>query len=359
CNIADTAYIHVRAGNNKALLNFIPNKLPPCTNLSYRFDNTTTALLNNFGPQSFTWDFGDGSPKVITGIQSVNHSYAGPGTYRVTLTIEDTAFCNSPDDTTKLVRLSPKLVAQFNTPASGCVPYNAVFDNTSLGGLSFIWDFGDGTSSTLDYPSHLYSQAGNYKIKLYAFDSTSCNPIDSTSKIISVIPPPIASFIFSPTVPVENSFTQFTNQSIGAIDNLWKFGDGDTSNQENPRHIFPATGTYNVCLTVQNEAGCSDDTCQPVQSLINPLIDVPSAFTPGKFGVNSIVKVQGFGIAEMHWKIYNRWGQNIFESTSQALGWDGKFKGKIQPLDVYAYTLDVIFSDGKKFRKTGDITLLR
>ena len=98
----------------------------------------------------------------------------------------------------------------------------------------------------------------------------------------------------------------------------WRYFKG-----RNPRHIFPATGTYNVCLTAQNEAGCSDDTCQPVQAIIHPVIDVPTAFTPGKFGVNGIVKVKGFGIAEMHWKIYNRWGQNVFESTSpeDRLGW--------------------------------------
>ncbi len=89
------------------------------------------------------------------------------------------------------------------------------------------------------------------------------------------------------------------------------------------------------------------------------MVDVPNAFTPGKFGINSIIKVQGFGIKEMHWAIYNRWGQKLFESTSQNMGWDGTFNGKAQPLEVYAYTLDVVFSDGRKFRKTGDITLLK
>ena len=57
--------------------------------------------------------------------------------------------------------------------------------------------------------------------------------------------------------------------------------------------------------------------------------------------------------------IYNRWGQKVFEGTSVKRGWDGTFKGKLQPMDVYTYTLDVIFSDGKKLKKTGDITLLR
>jgi gliding motility-associated-like protein len=96
-----------------------------------------------------------------------------------------------------------------------------------------------------------------------------------------------------------------------------------------------------------------------VKAIINPLLDVPSAFTPGKFGVNSIISVKGFGIKEMQWNIYNRWGQKVFESTNPASGWNGYFKGKLQPMDVYTYTLDVIFSDGTKIRKAGDITLIR
>ena len=94
----------------------------------------------------------------------------GAGTYIVKLTIDDTSFCNSPADTVKTVRLSPQVKAQFETPARGCVPYNAVFTNNSLGGLNFSWDFGDGTTSTEDNPTHLYNKAGTYIVKLSAFD---------------------------------------------------------------------------------------------------------------------------------------------------------------------------------------------
>ena len=90
-----------------------------------------------------------------------------------------------------------------------------------------------------------------------------------------------------------------------------------------------------------------------------PLLDVPNAFTPGRFGKNSIVRVEGFGIAKMTWKIYNRWGQVVFASGDRSYGWDGTYKGQPQPMDVYAYTLDVEFTDGTKTRKTGDITLIR
>jgi len=61
----------------------------------------------------------------------------------------------------------------------------------------------------------------------------------------------------------------------------------------------------------------------------------------------------------MKWTIYNRWGQKVFETSSRKTGWDGTYKGRLQPMDVYVYTLDVEFTDGKTVRRTGDISLLR
>ncbi|MGI8583115.1 MAG: PKD domain-containing protein, partial [Chitinophagaceae bacterium] len=360
CNIADTAYLTIRAGNNIATLDFIPTKTGLCTDLSYIFTNTSSSGSIAFNANSFTWDFGDGSPRVKTAqTPPVTHTYAGAGTYIVKLILTDTSFCNSPDSVSKTIRLSPSVKAQFKTPAQGCVPYNAVFANTSAGGLNFLWDFGDGTTSTTDNPTHLYTTAGNFIVKLYAFDSTSCNKIDSTSFTIKVVDLPVASFTFSPDPPLENTATQFTNQSFGATNYVWRFGDGDSSVEINPIHLFNKTGTYNVCLTAINAAGCSDDTCIKISAIIKPILDVPSAFTPGKFGINSIVNVKGFGIKEMQWTIYNRWGQKVFESTSPSNGWNGYYKGKLQQVDVYTYALDVIFSDGNKIRKVGDITLIR
>ncbi|MEP6948277.1 MAG: PKD domain-containing protein, partial [Ginsengibacter sp.] len=360
CNVFDTSYTNIKVGNNKVLLNFISNKLPPCTNLSYSFTNTSIPTRGGFNPNTFTWDFGDNTATVTQGQSPpVIHTYAGPGTYIVKLAIDDTTFCNSPDDTVKTVRLSPQVKALFETPSGGCVPYNAVFVNNSLGGLNFFWDFGDGTTSTEDNPSHLYNRVGTYIVRLRAFDSTSCNKVDSSTFTITVSPIPVAAFTYNPDPPQENIATNFVNQSTGATKYIWNFGDGDTTGEVNPTHIFPATAAYNVCLIAANDAGCSAQVCVSIRALIKPLVDVPSGFTPGRFGVNGRIKVEGFGIAEMHWSIYNRWGQKVYETNNTKSAWDGTFNGKIQPLDVYAYTLDVVFADGTKYRKTGDITLLR
>jgi gliding motility-associated-like protein len=69
--------------------------------------------------------------------------------------------------------------------------------------------------------------------------------------------------------------------------------------------------------------------------------------------------VQGYAISKMTWKIYNRWGQLVFTSLNQGTGWNGRYKGELQPQEVYAYTLAIEFTDGTKINKKGDITLLR
>lgn len=360
CNISDTAYKFITVGNNKINLDFISEKLLPCTNLSYNFVNTSVTPTGTFKPNSFTWDFGDNTPLVTQSFSPpVKHTYAGQGTYQVKLTINDSSFCNNPDDTIKTVRLSPEVKALFETPARGCVPYNAVFTNNSLGGISFFWDFGDGTTSTEDNPEHLYNNVGTYTVRLRAFDSSSCNKVDSTSFVITVSSIPSASFTYAPNPPQENEITKFVNQSSGATKYLWNFGDGDSSTEVNPQHLFNATQVYNVCLKASNEAGCSSDTCIDVHAIVTPILAVPSAFTPGKFGVNGTIRVEGFAIQTMHWAIYNRWGQKIYETNNRKSAWDGTYKGKLQPADVYTYILDVTFSDGTKVKKTGDITLLR
>jgi len=359
CNISDTAYSSVRVSDNIVVPNFIPSKVGGCQSLTFQFQNTTTAALPNYSPTSFLWDYGDNTTPQRAGFGTTTHTYAAAGTYLVKLLVDDTTFCNAPDSVKKTVRLAVNVQARFETPNVGCAPYNAQFKNTSLGGLDFLWDFGDGTTSTDVNPAHVYGNTGTYVITLTATDTTTCNRMDTYIFTINVIPKPTAGFSFSPNPGEENKPTNFNNFSAGAVSYEWDFGDNQTSTLANPIHQYNATGTFNACVVAINDAGCRDTFCLPVSALVVPLVDVPNAFTPGKFGVNSVVKVRGFGIAKIAWKIYNRWGQMMFSSNSQASGWDGTFKGAIQPMDVYTYSLDIEFTDGKKYQKTGDISLLR
>ena len=219
------------------------------------------------------------------------------------------------------------------------------------------------STSTATNPTHLYSVAGTYTIVLIANDPNTCNLTDTTRFTINVFDNPVADFSFAPDPPVENTPTTFTNlSSPDAVRFKWDFGDGDTlrtTSRLPVQHQYNATGTFNACLTAYNAAGCPDTTCKQVSAIVLPLVDVPNAFTPQSGDVNSIVMVRGFGIAKMQFIIWNRWGQKVFETNNRFQGWDGKVKGVVQPMDVYAYTLSVEFFDGTKTTKKGDITLIR
>ena len=365
CNIRDTAYVTIRVRDNQAFLGFVSQKLLPCESLSYQFTNTSTktATAKPFDNQSFIWDFGDGTPRVVSGPSSIQHFYVAPGTYKVKLILPDTGYCNSPDSVSQDLRVAPLVKAQFETPAAGCAPYNAVFNNTSLAGQTFFWDFGDGSTSTATNPTHNYSAKGTYTIKLVATDTSTCNKIDSITVSINVSDKPKADYTYSPLTPQENFPYTFTNASSpDATRFLWSFGDGDTlptRSRANFDHQYNKTGTFNACLTAYNDVGCADTICKPLQNIVVPKLDLPNAFTPLSNTTNSYISVKGFGIGKMKWRIYNRFGNLVFESDSQSKGWDGKYKGVVQPMDVYAYTLDVEFTDGTKATKKGDITLLR
>ncbi len=363
CNIADTAFIHIIARNDKAFLAFTALKLPPCQSLSYQFTNNSIPPVGKpFSLNSFVWDFGDGT-RIVSNAPTITHAFATAGTYNVRLVLVDTNYCNYPDSSTLLLSVSPLVKAQFITPATGCVPYTAFFNNTSLAGQQYFWNFGDNSPISNEVsPSHLYPNIGTYTVSLTVIDSNTCNIIDSTKTTITVSDKPHAAFNATPVPPTPNTITIFHNSSTGGVLYKWFFGDGDTAVRttlDTVGHQYNKTGTYNACLVVYNQDQCTDTVCNSVDAIVNPLLDVPNAFTPGRFGVNGIVRVQGYGIAKLVFRIYNRWGQKVFESNDPSVGWDGTYKGVLQPMDAYAYIVEAEFVDGTKASRKGDITLIR
>lgn len=363
CNMRDTAYMNIRVGDLRANLDFNPVKLNPCDSFKYRFDNLSTQPgVRPFTSSSFVWDFGDGSPRQTAGTASVFHNYKAAGTYRVKLILIDTGYCNAPDSVEKVLRIATLVKARFTTPPTGCAPYQARFTNTSDGGQQFIWNFGDGTTSTEVNPSHTFA-AGTYTITLTAIDSATCNITDSTRVTITVYNNPTAEFNAAPQPPTVNTPITFTNlSSSDAVRFKWLFGDGDsllTNSRLEVQHEYNETKIYNACLLAYNANGCVDTVCKPVSILVEPALDVPNAFTPLSGDVNSQVFVRGYAIGKMKFIIWNRWGQKVFESDNKRAGWDGKFNGVLQPMDVYTYTLEAQFTDGTKATKKGDITLIR
>jgi gliding motility-associated-like protein len=363
CNQRDTAYVTIRVRDDPAVIDFDAVKDGPCESLGFNFINKSTHPAGKpFGATSFAWDFGDGTPIVPTNTDPVKHYFTAPGTYPIRLILLDTNYCNGGDWKQVNLGVVANVEARVETPKMGCAPYDAYFNNTSLGGHDYLWDFGDGTTSTEMSPTHRYDNIGTYNIRMIVIDSNTCNKRDTLDFSIVVHIKPTAAFSVTPIPPLVNKPTIFLNQSIGGKEFHWFFGDEDstkTFTMENVTHQYNTTGKFTAKLIAYNEFGCTDTALRTAEALIDPLLDVPNAFTPGRGNKSSIVKVAGFGIGKMTWRIYNRWGQKVFETTNRSQGWDGTYQGKLQPMDVYTYTLDVVFTDGKPLRKTGDITLIR
>lgn len=360
CNGSDTAYVTVKLGNNRAVLQFEARRQDPCDSLKYMFTNESTPAAD-FRDSSFILDYGDGTPPFYTGIDTfpLIHYYKNAGIYNATLTLVDTNFCNAPQTITYTLRVAQNVVAKFTDPGTICVGTELQMDNTTEGGETFTWTFEDDGSVSHDpYPVHKFNKAGRWKITLEVDDPNTCNKRDAITMEVNVAAPPTADFDFSPTKAIENTPIQFLNgSSANAIHYLWNFGDGDTSSLANPSHQYLRTGTYNVCLTATNAEGCTDTKCEEVSAIVVPLFDVPNAFAPT--GKNNVFYVKAFGATKFNLKIFNRWGQLVFESSDPQIGWDGRFKGNLQPMDVYAYIVNLEFTDGTKGSRSGSVTLLR
>lgn len=363
CNVSDTSYVTIRVRNDAATLGLDAAKIGGCESLTFQFNNTSTSPPNKpFNGQSFILKFGDGT-SVVTGTQPQMHTFPAEGIYNVSLVLQDTGYCNQNDSTVLQIRIAANVKASFQTPPVGCVPYTAIFNNTSTGGTDFKWNFGDGTTSTATSPTHQYNDTGSYTITLIANDPNTCNKTDTTTRLVQMKIKSIADFSVAPQPPLTNTPIQFTNLSQPAVSYKWLFGDGNstiTFSIATPvSHIYDSSKNYTACLQTMNESGCVDEKCLPVQALISPLFDVPKAFSPNGDGINDIIYVQGYGITRLKWNIYNRWGKLVYQGFTKSGGWNGTYNGVIQPQDVYHYVLLIETSDGKKYTKTGDITLLK
>ncbi len=365
CNIVDTSCRTMRIRSDSAQLKVTYKKIGDCISNTYEFDNRNSVapISKSFKSNSFRINFGDGSPIQQMGYGTISHPYPASGFYKGWMALVDTNYCNTPDTAFFQFEIIANVKAKFTPPPEGCLSTPIQFVNQSNGGETFLWTFGDGGSSSDKDPKHLFTLSGSYTVTLYAFNVSSCNKVDSISFKIAVSVSPKSQFSFNPNPPRVNTAVNFVNQSIGAVNYMWTFGDGDTlvtTNKNLPiKHLYQVAKAFNACLTVFNLYNCKDTSCKIIAARVSQLYDVPSAFTPNGDGKNDKVFVRGFGIKSMKWDIYNRWGILMFTGNSLSEGWDGYYKGELQPQDVYHYTLRVEFWDDKQDTKTGDITLLR
>ena len=353
----DTTYLVIYVDTNAINPSFTTKLLDSCGPYVASFTNTSTTTITS-APSSYTWYFGDGTS--YTGTTPPNHNYPDTGVYTIMLIMSNPVACKTPDTVKGLVRIhSLRSSATFTIPDSLCLgtPFVPVINTVNI--TSTLWIFGDGKTSTSADPSYTYKSVGTYTVIMVASNPGACNGPDTIKHVIKVLSGPIANFSFVPITATPNIPTTYTNLSVNATRYSWDFGDNSGSVDKDPVHQFNSSGIWKTCLTAYNSSNCPSIVCKQVPSDILPLIGLPTGFSPNGDGENDVLYVRGAAIKEMDLKIYNRWGQLVFETTSQSIGWDGTFNGQPQPVEAYGYVLHASFLDGSQKLLKGNITLLR
>ena len=245
----------------------------------------------------------------------------------------------------------------------GCEPLEVNFTSTGTLGVSCLWDFGDGgTSSNCGLATNNYLSAGTYDVSLTVIDANNCESSYIESAMINVYPLPEANFTFNPqTTTIVDPIIYFTDQSLNASQWSWDFQIGSSIIQ-NPIFDFENTGTFQVELLVTSIDGCTDLAYDTVLIEDQFLVYVPNAFTPNDNGVNEIFLPVFNGLDPVNYDFYifNRWGELIFDAHHPDVGWDGTYNGVKSPEGVYVYKIiarDQINGEMREF--VGHINLLR
>ncbi|MFH0867085.1 MAG: gliding motility-associated C-terminal domain-containing protein [Bacteroidota bacterium] len=175
-----------------------------------------------------------------------------------------------------------------------------------------------------------------------------------------VYPEPIAGFqvMQSDTSQLFSyDLTHFVDTSILAAQWYWDFGDGMTSTQESPYHVYDKPGIYTVCLSIVSPDNCTDSACTTIE--VEEGMIVPNVFTPNGDGFNDDYYIRCSGMSNFYLQIYNRWGVLMFESGSPSVRWDGKtLSGELASEGTYYYILNAN-SESTDYSQHGFLSLLR
>lgn len=309
---------------------------------------------------SYEWS----TQPVQTTMQAIN---LGVGNYLLTVT--DSNGCVSTSEVN--LTANPLPVLNLPEPIEGCIGQNIVINSQFEPGSSCTWVFSDGQeynecgSVTVSFP-----EQNCYGVDLTVVSSEGCVSSASMDSFICIMPNPLAGFYADNynLTNLENG-TNFFNTSMGAESYLWDFGDGSpTETDENVYHEFGngddfLTTEIPVTLYAITDIGCTDTVVMYIH--LNPelIFYVPNAFTPDGDDYNNFFKPvfsSGYDKDGYSFRVFNRWGEIVYETKEIGDGWDGLYKSNKCQDGVYTWKLNVknSFSDQKE-EHIGHVSLLR
>ncbi len=345
------------------------------------FPNATVTLANNSNPApsswKYTWAFGDGQSSSMR--DPAPHQYSRWGlktndfAYDIKLKIESPR-C-SDETTVKAYILPPYPDPAFTAYAyEGCVPFRLTLlrdKNLMHDDETYLWEFGDGQTSNEKVPTHDYTAVGTYHVKLTV---TGDGGVNYAFAVVTVLPNPKVKFTLYPEQVMLPKAT-IKGQNLTEGDNLtflWDFGDGEFSTERSPIHDYVAAGKFKVKLEATNTMLADCKASDTLSVIVRPAghLEFPNAFQPSDAGpnggvydendrANEVFHPYGEGVSDYILRVYNRWGELIFESNDIKIGWDGYVNGRIADTGVYTWRALGHFFNGEVFDLRGNVTLLR
>ncbi len=314
-----------------------------------QFSNQTP----NSGGYVFSWNFGDGG---TANTQNPSYTYTNSGIYTVTLNITDPINnCKGLAIKNMTINALPNALAYARDTCAGR-PFVLSSTVTANGPYTYTWSPTTGVNS-INSASTIATASANTTYTLDVTDVNGCK--NSTSHSVNIVQAPI-SFQWDTAIVIGQ--IAFLNNYAGSnFSYTWSPPtDLSCTNCPNPTSSSTVNITYTV--TVADNMGCfMIQNTHTVEILPKSSVDVPTAFTPNGDGVNDVIYVDGWGIRKLNYfRVFNRWGQLLFESTDIKVGWDGMFNGVPQNMETYVYQVSAeTYIDKDALLTTGTFKLIR
>ncbi len=310
--------------------------------LSYCTGGNTTITAS--GGNAYLWSNGETAASTTV----------TQGTYTVTVT--NATGCTNTESVT--ITENSGVTADFSfTPE--CAGKEVQFQNLSAGATDYSWNFGNGITSTDFSPSVTYNSGGSFTVTLTAI-AGNCSEV--ATQTIVIADKPVANFTANQLNLIQNETgLEIINNSTGATSWYWTFGDSTASSEFEPVHFYSQKGVYNVSLIASSAGGCSDTLTKSawVKVVEKSALYIPNLFSPNNDGVNDFFKIEGGGFKQVDLKIFNRWGEKIFETDNANIGWDGYAGGEKALPGIYVYHLTILYETLNTTQHTGSIILVR
>jgi gliding motility-associated-like protein len=250
---------------------------------------------------------------------------------------------------------SPPLVLTMSPNQLICPGDTVPISVTATGGYGqYFYDWFHSGETTPQVFVHPYTTT-SYTVSVS--DECQTFTVEGTTTVNVTVP--IADFAISSHVLFEDLPITFQNLTIGGNTYVWEFGDGQTSTLVHPNNTYDVPGTYYVTLIATNSIGCKDTVVKPITIEEEYWIYVPNTFTPDGNQFNNTFKASMINIKETEVTIYDRWGQEVFHSTSIRWEWDGTYKDLLVPDGTYTYKIKYVSRSNFEDVLIGHVNVLK